>query len=319
MTNPTATLPRVAVLGAGAVGSYFGGMLARAGVPVTLIGRRAHVAAVSERGLRFETLHFDERILMAVSEQASAAAGAEVVLVCVKSGDTDTAVRALQPHLDPGATMVSLQNGVDNAERIEAIVGRPALAAVVYVGVGMAAPGHVRHTGRGDLVIGTLRGDAEGRAAAERVAALFVAAGVPCPVAADIRAELWSKLVLNCAYNAMSALTLREYGPMVADPHGRALMSEIVAEAHAVARAEGVALGESASVERVLALAQAMPRQVSSTAQDVALGRRTEIDALNGYVVRRGEALGVPTPVNRTLHALVKLREAAGRGAADSG
>jgi 2-dehydropantoate 2-reductase len=307
MTNPTAPVPRIAVLGAGAVGCYFGGMLARAGAAVTLIARAQHVAAVNEDGLLLDTLQFREHVRMPASEHPHAVAGHDVVLVCVKSGDTEGAALAMQPHLDPDAIVCSLQNGVDNADRIAAVIGRGALAAVVYVGAHMAGPGHVRHTGRGDLVIGAL--DAAQRERAARVAKNFTDAAVPCTVAADIRVELWTKLVLNCAYNAMSALTQLQYGPMLDAAHGRALMTEIVGEAHAVARAAGVALGEAAALDRVLALAAAMPLQRSSTAQDIERGRRTEIDALNGYLVRQADALGVPVPVNRTLHALVKLRE----------
>jgi 2-dehydropantoate 2-reductase len=314
------SLPRVAVLGAGAVGCYYGGMLARAGVAVTLVGRAAHVDAINERGLLLDTLHFREHVRAPASEHTRVVADADVVLVCVKSGDTEAAARAMRPHLHPGALVVSLQNGVDNAERIAAATGREAVAGVVYVGAHMAGPGHVRHTGRGELVVGALDAGAARREQADRVASLFAGAGVPCRVAVDIRSELWTKLVLNCAYNAMSALTRLHYGPMLADARGRALVTEIVAEAHAVARAAGVVLGDAASLERVLALAEAMPTQVSSTSQDIALGRRTEIDALNGYLVRQAEALGVDVPVNRTLHALVKLRErsaAAGDGTGD--
>lgn len=311
MTAGSPPSSRVAVLGAGAVGCYFGGMLARAGVPVTLVGRARHVEPVRRDGLLLDTLHFREHVRVAASENAADIASADVVLACVKSHDTEAAAHAIEPHLHRDATVVSLQNGVDNAERLGAVLGRDVLAAVVYVGAGMAGPGHVRHTGRGDLVIGTSSRDARARASVDRVAALFAHAGVPCRVAEDVRAELWSKLILNCAYNAMSALTRLQYGPMLADGHGRALVADIVAEATAVARAEGITPGEGASLERVLALAVAMPMQMSSTAQDIALGRRTEIDALNGYVVRRGEALGIPTPVNRTLHALVRLLEQA--------
>jgi 2-dehydropantoate 2-reductase len=307
MAKPTAPLPRIAVLGAGAVGCYFGGMLARAGAAVTLVARAQHVAAVNERGLFLDTLQFREHVRVVASEDAHAVAGHDFVLVCVKSGDTDEATRAMQPHLDRDAVVVSLQNGVDNAERIGAIIGRDVLAAVVYVGAHMAGPGHVRHTGRGDLVIGGPNPSQAERAS--RLTKILADAEVPCILAADIRGELWTKLVLNCAYNAMSALTQLQYGPMLDAPHGRALMAEIVREAHAVARAAGVALGEAARLDRVLALAAAMPLQRSSTAQDIERGRRTEIDALNGYLVSRAEALGVPVPVNRTLHALVSLRE----------
>ena len=303
--------PKVAVLGAGAVGCYFGGMLARAGAPVTLIGRPAHVAAFQLEGLLLDTLQFKARVPVDASTDASAVAGAALVLVCVKSGDTDAAAKSVAPHLAPGATIVSLQNGVDNAARMRPLVDAEVLAAVVYVGCQMAGPGHVRHTGRGDLVIGGRAGADEGARRAASVAAVFERAGVPCKVSSNVDGELWIKLIINCAYNAACALSRLQYGPMVASAWARELMAQVVDEAVTVARAEGVALDTDGLLERVLSIGAAMPAQLSSTAQDIGLGKATEIDALNGYVARRGAELGVPTPVNRTLHALVKLRELA--------
>jgi 2-dehydropantoate 2-reductase len=293
--------PRVAVLGAGAVGCYYGGMLARAGAPVTLVGRPAHVEAMRrEGGLLFVARGGRERVPVAATTDAAGVAGASVILFCVKSGDTESAARSIAPHLASAATVVSLQNGVDNAARIAPLVAAQVVAAVVYVGCEMAGPGHVRHMGRGDLVLG-----AGGTAAA----ALLERAGVPCRVTDNIDGELWGKLVINCAYNALSALSRLPYGPMVASPWSRELMPQVVDEALAVARAEGVRLEADSLLERVLAVAAAMPGQFSSTAQDVGMGKPTEIDALNGYVAERGAARGVATPVNRTLRALVKLLE----------
>ncbi len=303
--------PRVAVLGAGAVGCYFGGMLARAGAPVTLIGRPAHVDAVRRDGLLLDTLQFRERVPVAASTDAGAVAGAAFVLVGVKSGDTETAARSIAPHLVRGATIVSLQNGVDNAARMRPLVDAEVVAAVVYVGCQMAGPGHVRHTGRGDLVVGGSGGAGMERAAA--VAALFERAGVPCRVSDNVDGELWTKLIINCAYNAVCALSRLPYGPMIASPWSREVMPQVVDEAVAVARAEGVRLDTDDLMGRVWKIGEAMPAQISSTAQDIGFGKPTEIDALNGYVARRGEALGVPAPVNRTLHALVKLLELAAR------
>ena len=312
------TWPRVAVFGAGAVGCFFGGMLARAGAPVTLVGRPAHVAAIRRDGLLMETLALREHVRVSADTEPAAVAGHDVVLFCVKSGDTEAGARAIAPHLAPGAVVVSLQNGVDNPARLAPHVGAEGpgaavevLGAVVYVGCGMAGPGHVRHTGRGDLVIGGLRGSAEGERRAREVAALFERAGVPCVVSPDIDADLWLKLIVNCAYNPTSALSRLQYGRMLTQPEGPDLMRAIVAEAVAVARAEGVNLPADGLVEKVLAVGKAMPTQISSTAQDIGLGKRTEIDALNGHVARRGAALGVPTPVNTTLWQLVKLLETA--------
>jgi 2-dehydropantoate 2-reductase len=248
---------------------------------------------------------------VAAFTDAAAVAGADFVLVGVKSGDTDTAARSMAPHLARGATIVSLQNGVDNAARMRPLVGAEVVAAVVYVGCQMDGPGHVRHTGRGDLVVGGSGDDGMKRAAA--VAALFERAGVPCRVSDNVDGELWTKLIINCAYNGVCALSRLSYGPMIASPWSREVMPQVVEEAVAVAQAEGVRLDTDGLMARVWRIGEAMPAQISSTAQDIGLGKPTEIDALNGYVAARGEALGVPAPVNRTLHALVKLLESAAR------
>ncbi len=139
---------------------------------------------------------------------------------------------------------------------------------------------------------------------------MFERAGVPCPVTNDIDAALWTKLTINCAFNAISALGRSRYGRMAREPSVRDVMELAVREAVAVARASKVALDETALIAEVWKVADAMAEQYSSTAQDILRGKRTEIDSLNGFIARRGEALGVDVPVNRTLHALVKLREA---------
>ena len=298
---------KVAVLGAGAVGCYFGGMLGRAGHPVTLIGRAAHVEAFRKSGLRFEGLKFDEQIPVEASTSAEAVRGAKVVLFCVKSTDTDATAVAMAPFLDADAVVASLQNGVDNSGRIQARISQPVIPAVVYVATEMAGPGHMKHHGRGDLVIGTL-GAARPEALA-RVKACFEAAGVPIAISDNVARELWAKLVANCAYNAVSALSQLPYGVMIRGAGVPELMRDVAQEAAAVAEADGVRMLPD-MLERVYGIAKAMPTQYSSTAQDIARGKPTEIDHLNGYVVRRGEALGVATPANRALWALVKLVEA---------
>jgi 2-dehydropantoate 2-reductase len=294
-------LNRVAVMGAGAVGCYYGALLARAGRDVVLIGRPQHVAAVQRTGLRLQTAAFDEHIRLEASTEPSAARGAEVVLVSVKSPDTEAAGKALAPHLAQNAAILTLQNGVDNAERLAATVNREVIAAVVYVAVDMPGAGHVRHHGRGELVIG--RG-----AAAEAIAAAFRAAGVPVEISENVAGALWAKLIVNCAYNALSAITQLPYGRLVQDADVPAVMDEIIDECLAVARAAGVPVPADmhAAARRI---AQSMPAQYSSTAQDLARGKKTEIAHLNGFVVRKGEALGVATPVNRTVLALVRLLE----------
>jgi 2-dehydropantoate 2-reductase len=288
-------------MGAGAVGCYYGGMLARAGHEVVLIGRAEHVEAIERQGLRLETQTFDERIRVAASTQASAVQGAQLVLFCVKSTDTESGAAAMKPYLAPAALVLSLQNGVENAERLRALLPQEVAAAVVYIGTEMAGPGHVRHHGRGELVI-------EPSTASAAVAQAMIAAGVPTEISDNVRGALWAKLILNCAYNALSAITQLPYGRLVKGAGITAVMRDIVDECVAVAQADGVTLpGDvDAAVRRI---AETVPGQYSSTAQDLARGKRSEIDHLNGLIVRRGEALGVPTPANRLLQAIVKLIE----------
>jgi 2-dehydropantoate 2-reductase len=179
----------------------------------------------------------------------------------------------------------------------------------------MAGPGCVKHTGGGSLVIGLMpehRADAGcGRLLAD-IAALFARAGVPVTISGSIEIDLWTKLVMNCAYNAISALGGARYSQMVAMPEVRDLMREAAGEAMQVARAKGIPLPDSL-LDATIRLADSMPQTISSTAQDILKGRRTEIDHLNGYVAQEGQALGMPTPVNRTLATLIKLLEQAKR------
>jgi 2-dehydropantoate 2-reductase len=301
---------RVAVLGAGAVGCFFGGMLARTGHPVTLIGRAAHVEAFRAGGLHFEGLKFNEHIPVEASTQAAAVAGAQLVLFCVKSTDTESAAREIAPHLAADAVVLNLQNGVDNTERIAARVKQIVIPAAVYVATEMAGPGHLKHHGRGDLVIGSMAGAADGPTAGalEAIRAAFEPAGVPVTVSDNVAGALWGKLTVNCAYNAISAIGQMPYGRMIESVGVHQVMTDVVGEVLEVAGARGVRMAPD-TLESVLRLAQAMASQYSSTAQDLARQRPTEIDHLNGYVARQGEALGIAVPLNRALHALVKLIE----------
>jgi 2-dehydropantoate 2-reductase len=288
-------------MGAGAVGCYYGAVLARAGYPVTLIGRAQHVEAVQRSGLRLQTATSDENFPVQSSTEASGVRNAQLVLFSVKSTDTEAAGKAMAPYLEKGAAIVTLQNGVDNAERLASALGREVIPATVYTAVEMAGPGHVRHHGRGELVIGR-------SPASEQIAALFRAAGVQIEISDDVLTALWVKVILNSAYNALSAITQLPYGHLVSSPGVAAVMDDVVAECLAVARAAGVQIPADIH-DSVRRIAETMPAQFSSTAQDLARGKKSEIDHLNGFVVRKGAALGVPAPVNRALLALVKALE----------
>lgn len=301
------TRPRVAVVGAGAVGGYFGGLLARSGLPTVMIGRTGFAEAVQRDGLHLDTLHFNERVRVEAATDLTAVRDADLVLFCVKSFDTDVTAHALAPHLPVRCVILSLQNGIENADRISAITGRTAIPAVVYLAAAVPAPGSVKHFGRGDLVIGP--DDARVRA----IGALFAAAGVGCLVTPQIRERLWEKFVCNCALNAISALCQQTYGDVGEDPSSWLVVEQAVAEILAVARAVGVEPANMPDYPAALNGVRQLTRQIagalSSTAQDLRRGKRTEIDALNGCVVRLGRERNLPTPVNQALWALVRAAE----------
>ena len=292
---------RVAVMGAGAVGCYYGAMLARAGHAVVLIGRPQHVEAVQRQGLRLQTRAFDEQVQVEASTEASAAAGADLVLFCVKSPATETAAQALRPHLDARTVVLCLQNGVDNAERLRTVLAQEVAPAVVYVATEMAGPGHVRHHGRGELVIAP-------SSISAALAQALVAAGVPVEISDNVQGALWSKLVLNCVYNALSAIAQLPYGALVQGEGVPGVMRQLTQECLAVAQADGIVLAGDIEIA-LRRIVETMPTQSSSTAQDLTRGRTTEIDHLNGFIVRRGQALGIATPANAVLLTLVKLLE----------
>lgn len=292
---------KIAVMGAGAVGCYYGALLARAGHDVVLIGRPALVEAVEKSGLWVESAAFEGHVRVRADTAADAVRGAELVLFCVKSQDTETAGAAIAPHVSPRAAVLSLQNGVDNAPRLAAVLGKPVVPVVVYVATEMAGPGHVRHHGRGDLILGP-------SPAGARCVDVLDAAGIPARISDRVLDALWAKLIVNCVYNPLSAITELRYGELASVPGVIQTMRSVFDECVAVATADEIALADDLW-ESVLAISRSAPTQRSSTAQDLARGKRSEIDHLNGYVVRRGARLGISVPVNQTLLFLVHALE----------
>ena len=292
---------QVAVVGAGAVGCYYGGLLLRAGHDVTFIGRQPHVDAINAHGLLLDTKTFKGHLPAKAATDATALASPDLVLVCVKSADTEQAGRSLAGHLRPETSVLSLQNGVDNAQRLRAVTAHAVIPVVVYVGSEMAGPGHVRHHGGGDLAIGA-------SAASEALAQTLEAAGVHTTIADDIEVTLWSKLVINCAFNALSAVADISYGPMLEVEGTKDVVTRAVQEAITVARACGVGMPDDL-LANILNIPTMMPAQKSSTAQDLVRGKPSEIDFLNGYVVRKGAELGIPTPTNHALQVMEKLAQ----------
>ena len=311
---------RVLIAGAGALGSVFGGFLRRAGLDVTLLGRTEHLAAVADRGLTIDGIWGTHRVTgFAVATEPGALHGPfDAILVPVKSFDTEPLARIVAPLLAADGVAISLQNGVGNVEILEAAIGAErTVGARVIFGAVLPAPGHARVTVFADpTAIGALTpGEYPHRdAAARRWAALIDGAGVPAVYTDRLAALLWAKVFYNAALNPLGALLGVHYGALPESVHSRALMDDVMDEAFEVARAECVVLPwANAAAYRDEFYGRLVPATYdhrSSMLQDLERGRRTEIDAINGAVWRRGAEHGIKTPVNATLTRLIHAVEA---------
>jgi 2-dehydropantoate 2-reductase len=308
---------RIVILGPGALGGVLGAALDRAGHDVTFLGRpSAHLDALRASGLRLELLDATEAVLpIAATDDPSIVAGADLVIVLVKAHDTAVAARGIAPHVHPGQTILTLQNGLGNAERICAAVGRGprVLCGVTSQAATRLAPGTVRHTGEGPTVIGYWSQDeAE---AASGLAVMFTAAGLPTAAVSEIAPWIWRKLAVNAAINGLTALAGVRNGMIAADP---ALLdaAEIVAEeVAAVARALGWELGGMGEAVKETVRTTAGNR--SSMLQDLDAGRPTEVGAIHEAVLTAGREVGIAAPATAVLAALIRARERGRNESAD--
>jgi 2-dehydropantoate 2-reductase len=295
---------KIAIVGAGAVGGYYGVRLARAGHEVRFLARGAQADAMRRSGLSLRSELGDDRLFPAnVAEDAAAIGPADLVLVAVKLWDTEAAARTLPPMIGAGTAVLSLQNGVDKEEAIAAVVGRgPVLGGLTYILADRPEPGVVVHSGKLQRVIaGELDGARSERLNA--VVAAFAGAGVDAVASPDIRRELWQKLAFLAATSAVTAVARETFGPLRARPETRALIRDAMAEVVAVARAAGSAIDDGFVDDRMRFVDSLPAGGRASMAQDLLRGARLELEWLSGAVVRHGERLGVPTPVHRTLVA----------------
>ena len=302
--------PKIYVLGAGAVGCYFGGMLARANQDVTFIARLERAKALNEYGLEMDCKAFHETVKVKASSDLALLRDADLVLLCVKSLDTEQTLSEIKSILPNTAVLLSLQNGVANVEIASKTISNRIYAAVVYVAAGMIGQRTMKHHGRGELLIGGLGNNtADDQENLERIRHLFEAANVPCLITSQIKRDMWLKFLVNCSFNAISGIGQIPYGEMVKSPEIVQLIEEITKEFLAVAALEDVKISMSEALTANDSIATTMVTQVSSTAQDLSRGKKTEIDFLNGYIVELGRRHGIATPYNESVHALVKMLE----------
>jgi 2-dehydropantoate 2-reductase len=296
---------KIIVMGTGGVGGYFGARLAAAGLEVWFVARGRNLTALRERGLVVRTPTGDVALpaVRAVEWPADAGRG-DLILVCVKTYDTEAAAAALRPAVGPDTIVLSLQNGIENEEVLAHVLGLPPLLlALTQIGAELVGPGEVRYYSRGTIVFGEPDGSESPRA--RSVAALFERAAVPYRLSRRIRIRVWDKLAWNAGFNAVTALTRQTVAGAMAHPGSRAVVAAAMAEVAAVANAQGIGC-DPARIEAVLEESRSgLADFKTSMLQDLERGRRLEHDALNGAVLRAADRCGVAVPVNRTLWGLL--------------
>ena len=299
------------VVGAGGVGGYYGARLASAGAEVGFIARGDHLAAIREHGLRVRADDGDFTVRVAASDKPAEIGPCDAVLFCVKSYDTDQAAALLGPLLKPETGVVSLQNGVDNEEKIATRIGpEHVIGGASFILAHVAEPGVVEQIGSVRRVIfGELDGSRTERV--ERLLAEFRKAEIDSDLADDIRAVLWDKFAFLCALAGLTAVTRLPINELLAVPDTRELFREMVGEVALVARAEGVELADGI-VDQKTAFAENLgPDSFSSLHHDLVTGHRLELDALHGEVTRRAARHGIPVPVSEMIYSLLRPWELA--------
>jgi len=295
---------RIAVMGAGAVGGYFGARLAASGIDVTFVARGQHLMTMRRDGLRVKSIRGDLEIHSEFAASSDQIAPVDLVLFAVKSQDTEEAARALAPFMARSTAVLSLQNGVDNADKIARLWGGDrSLAGVAYISARMSAPGVIEHSGGGRIVLGSLH--AGGQQNARTVDAILAQARIPCEVRSDIREVLWRKLAWNAPFCALSCLLHMTVGDILGTASLEALVRACIDEVRDAARCRGIELPPSTAQEALSASASL--RDVKpSMLQDLEAGKPLEHEALNGIVVKILQQSGKRAPINEILYTALK-------------
>ena len=302
-------LSKIVIIGPGAIGSLFASFFSRTGAEVWLLDiRPTRVDRVRREGLVIETGGEDSVLRPRITLDPTEVGPADLVVIAVKAYDTASAAKAVSSLLGKETLVLTLQNGLGNVERIASAVGRDrVVGGTTAQGATVLDEGRIRHAGAGKTVLGAM--DGSRRDNASGLAGVLRRIGIDASTTGDLDRLLWSKLLVNVGINALTALTRLRNGDLPALAETRALMSDAVEEAEAVARTGGIDLGAGRAMDRVEEVCRGTAANISSMLQDVLKQKRTEIDYINGAVVSRGESLGVPTPVNRVITHLIHTIE----------
>lgn len=296
---------KIAILGAGAIGSLFGALLWESGEDVVLIGRKRHVDAIKSRGLKVSGIS-GERIVKPKAVTTTQEVGkVDLIIISVKSYDTEQAAKDALNMIHHNTVVLTIQNGLGNIEKLCEIIGeKHVVGGVTMQGSTLVKPGEIYHAGKGPTIIGELNGEITNRI--KRIAETFNKAKIETQITQNIWGVLWDKLIINVGINALTAILRVRNGELIKIPEIRDIMIEAVKEAVNVAKALNIKLEIEDHVRKVIEVAEATANNKSSMLQDIEKGKRTEIDYINGAIVKLGKKLKIKTPVNKTLTAIVK-------------
>ena len=304
----TIQLPKIAIVGSGAVGCFFGGLFAKAGFDVTFIARQHQIEPLNLHGLTIAWSDREETVPVRASASYEALSDIPYVFVAVKTQATLKTAKEIAPFLKSNACVISLQNGLDNIELLKTHIQHDCFAAMVYAAIAMTSPSTVKHFGGGSLVIGNTRPE-QSNDRIEPLYQILKLANVPTKMSKNILEDLWSKFIINCIFNSLSAIAHINYSDLMQSPGIDSLVEKVKLECLAIARHEGVNLNTESISQMIADVPKNWPKQISSTAQDLFKIKATEIDYLNGTIVEKGKKYHIDTPINEMLYSIIKMRE----------
>ncbi len=303
---------RVVIVGPGAVGCLFGAFLARKkAAEVWFLDKNPRRAGrIRESGIKVEGISGEFNVKVNITAHPKEIKGCDLIIICVKSYDTEVAIKAIEPLMDKETNVLTLQNGLGNIEIIGEFVGRDrVLGGVTSHGATLLSAGHIRHAGKGDTVIGRM--DGKFSVAMRRIREIFNASGFNTRLSKDINSLIWSKLIINVGINAQTAITRLNNGRLTEFWGTREIMAIAVSEAVRVAKKKRIKLIYDDPIQKVESVCRATAGNVSSMLQDVLKQKKTEIDYINGAIVRQAKNYNLATPANLILTNFVKTIEAA--------
>lgn len=299
----------IAILGAGAVGCYYGGLLAASSQEVLFIAKPERAKILQTEGLSLKWPTHTQHLQIKVTDDLQQIQIASVLLICVKANHSTQVAQQIKPFLSANTLVLSMQNGLQNAERFAEVLGRPIDVAMIYAALAMNSASEVSYQGGGQLVLGRPNSVGQPEQSLQRLADIFQQATIPVKISVNITHDLWSKWIINCAFNALSALGQIPYQALMQQAHLPEIVHSIVNECLALARAQKITLDEAGIFHQIEQVAIRWPLQKSSMAQDMMAKRPTEIAELNGLAQAKGAILNVPTPINTLLTSLIKMQE----------